>query len=649
MPKSSRKGPESRVVKFLRGFKTALSEIWRETPGKVALVLLVFLLALATIAATSITPDFLLEWESVTYWEDNPVVVPPCWINRLGFRTPQTAQVYLQEPVYTSINPARGEVAYTFSYNYTLDVDTPPKDIYIKVQAPMLCESTPDGNITYKLPIMVVAVERPDGIVLTPWRLPLRLQPNQTLECGRLLSGEKTTKETFDVATAVTLLQDKYNATVPVEVVGENKTYQLYANAILRTVVRRELEGRYMTVLTIFVHPDRVTVELNRDTSRLERFRSDIKGLNESISALNIRQDYKNRIISSLNLAYSNITWLIENINTVTYTDYLNTLYNASGELQAVQRLALRAGIPVEIRNQIGDLVTSLSKFIDSATMTTEVLSPAVSFKALQGVYRINVSLVYLMRTPPEAIKAEVGIIVKGGCYGLLGTAHKGIDVFRVLLYGTPIALAIGFITAVASVFIGVIAGIVSGYYGGFTDEFIQRTVDVLGNIPFLPILIIIGSMVQGMYTGPLRSLYIILTYMIILIIFGWGGLAITVRAMTLSIKEEPYIEAARALGASNTRIIFKHIFPQVLMYATAVLVFRVPDAILTEAGLSVLGLRHGWPTWGSLLADARAEYRYDVWWWIFPPGIMISLTSLTFILLGLAIERIVEPRLRTL
>jgi len=118
---------------------------------------------------------------------------------------------------------------------------------------------------------------------------------------------------------------------------------------------------------------------------------------------------------------------------------------------------------------------------------------------------------------------------------------------------------------------------------------------------------------------------------------------------MTLSIKEEPYIEAAKALGASNTRIIFRHIFPQVLMYAAAVLVFNVPGAILTEAGLSVLGLRHGWPTWGSLLASARAENRFDVWWWILPPGIMISLTSLTFVLLGLAIERIVEPRLRTL
>ncbi|MEM0377912.1 MAG: ABC transporter permease subunit, partial [Thermosphaera sp.] len=118
---------------------------------------------------------------------------------------------------------------------------------------------------------------------------------------------------------------------------------------------------------------------------------------------------------------------------------------------------------------------------------------------------------------------------------------------------------------------------------------------------------------------------------------------------MTLSIKEEPYIDAAKALGASNSRIIFKHIFPQVAMYASASLVASVPGAILSEAGLSVLGIRHGWPTWGAILSRARDTGRYDIWWWILPPGIMLSLTSLAFILLGLAVEKIVEPRLRTL
>ncbi|MEM4528668.1 MAG: ABC transporter permease, partial [Desulfurococcaceae archaeon] len=197
---------------------------------------------------------------------------------------------------------------------------------------------------------------------------------------------------------------------------------------------------------------------------------------------------------------------------------------------------------------------------------------------------------------------------------------------------------------------IGVVAGIVSGYYGDLVDEVIQRTVDVLANIPFLPLMIIVGTIAQKtLPPGEMKSLYIIMLYVGLLVVFSWGGLAITVRAMTLSIKEEPYIEAAKAIGSSNIRIIFKHIFPQVMMYAVAMLVFNVPAAILTEAGLSILGLRHGWPTWGSVLADARNVGRYDIWWWIIPPGLLLSLTSLTFVLLSLAIERIVEPRLRTM
>jgi peptide/nickel transport system permease protein len=640
---SKKRGPESRLIKLLRGVKTAIGEIWRETPGKVGLFLLIFLVALAVLAAVSITPEFLREWESTSLWEDNPIVVPPCWINKLGFKTPQTAQIYIYTPSIVSTNATRKQANYTYTYTYTLDTNTPPQDIYIKVKAPLLCE-----NETLRNPLLLISIERPDGLVVIPWRISLSI--GNVTTCGALLPEQKTTKELFDLSGVVTSLMTHYNISLPLELIGENKTYQTYATAILRSAIKSELENRYMTILSLFVYPEYASITLNRDISDLEAIRKSILNLNDTISSLtNISETYKIRIINSLTLAYNNLTWLIENINTVTYTDYLNTLYNVSGELANAQKWATLAKLPADIRNTIGDVVGKVQKLIEAAIMTDKVVKPVLRFNTLQGDYRINVTLTYVIREAPESISAVVGIIVKGGCYGLLGTADKGIDLAKVILYGTPIALAIGLVTATTSVFIGVFAGIISGYYGGFIDEFIQRTVDILGNIPFLPVMIIIGSIAQTMFAGPMKSLYIILLYMVILIVFGWGGLAITVRAMTLSIKEEPYIEAARALGASNRRIIFKHIFPQVLMYATASLVFSVPNAILTEAGLSVLGIRHGWPTWGSVLASARAENRFDVWWWIFPPGIMISLTSLTFVLLGLAIERIVEPRLRTL
>ncbi|HDN75890.1 MAG TPA: ABC transporter permease, partial [Acidilobales archaeon] len=257
-----------------------------------------------------------------------------------------------------------------------------------------------------------------------------------------------------------------------------------------------------------------------------------------------------------------------------------------------------------------------------------------------KGRYKITLELHYpgfiKIRNPAE----KASIIVVGNCYGLMGTDVRGRDIAQALLYGFPVALAVGFITAVASTLIGLFVGSISAYYGGLVDEFLQRLIDVLGNIPLLPFLILLVSI-----TPVELRLQVI---MIVLIVFYWGGLAIVVRSMTLSIKEEPYVEAAKAIGASNARILLRHIIPQIVPYAVASLVFSVPSAILAEAGLSVLGLEHGWPTWGKVLAAARLTGRYDAWWWIIPPGILLALTSLTFVLLGMAIEVIVEPRLRT-
>ncbi len=258
----------------------------------------------------------------------------------------------------------------------------------------------------------------------------------------------------------------------------------------------------------------------------------------------------------------------------------------------------------------------------------------------LEGVYKVYAELYYPISTHIINPAGFVRMVVVGDCYGLLGTDNIGRDLAQAILYGFPVALMIGFLTAIATTLLGLFAGVISAYYGGLVDEFLQRLIDVMGNIPLLPFLILLVDVTPVAY-----RLQVI---MLVLVVFGWGGLAITVRAMTLSIKEEPYIEAARAIGASNARIILRHIIPQIIPYATATLVFSVPGAILAEAGLSVLGLEHGWPTWGRVLAAARMTGRYDVWWWILPPGFLLALTSLTFVLLGMAIETIVEPRLRT-
>ncbi|MEM4681370.1 MAG: ABC transporter permease, partial [Acidilobaceae archaeon] len=217
---------------------------------------------------------------------------------------------------------------------------------------------------------------------------------------------------------------------------------------------------------------------------------------------------------------------------------------------------------------------------------------------------------------------------------------------YQGLLYGFHIALLIGLFAATATVILGTLLGLVSGYFGGVLDEIVQRLADLIGNVPLLPILILLGVALQTAgYSG-----YIILFAIIVfLVIFGWGGTAIMVRSMTLSIKSETYIDAARAVGASSFRIITRHILPQVLPYVVAVLVFSVPSAIIAEAGLSVLGVRHDLPTWGQMLSDAlkNRDVAFKAWWWILAPGFMLGLFSFAFVALGYAIESIVDPRLR--
>lgn len=277
-----------------------------------------------------------------------------------------------------------------------------------------------------------------------------------------------------------------------------------------------------------------------------------------------------------------------------------------------------------------------------------------IEAKTLPGDYLFRLNITYVNAySAPSIIADEINLVVFGSCYGLMGTDYLGRDLFMGLLYGFPIALAIGLSVAILSTLIGVIAGIVSGYYGGLVDESIQRTVDVLGNIPLLPILVLIATSVQAsqfitQIQDPVAKGWTLLSIILaVLVIFGWPGLAIVIRSFTLSIKSEPYVEVARALGAGNRRIMFQHILPQLTPYIIASLVLSTPSAIIAEAGLAVLGISHGLPTWGGILADARVKGYITYWWWIFPPGILITITSMTFIFLGLALEMYAEPRLK--
>ncbi len=280
----------------------------------------------------------------------------------------------------------------------------------------------------------------------------------------------------------------------------------------------------------------------------------------------------------------------------------------------------------------------SLIGRVDEAVFGTPDAASESGFRPLQGEYRVLVTARF--RDEADSI-GRVRFVVGGSQFGLMGTDSLGRDLARGLVFGFPVALTIGLLTAIMATVIGTTLGIISGYTGGKTDIGIQRFSDVLSNIPLLPILLFLAFILG-------QKLWIVIA---ILILFGWPGMTIVIRSMVLQVRSGQLVEASAALGASRWRIMLRHIFPQMAPFVFAQMIFFTPAAILAEAGLSFLGLGDpSIPTWGQILDQGfRTGAVYvGYWWWVFPPGLLIVLTALTFVLIALGMERVVDPRLRT-
>lgn len=222
----------------------------------------------------------------------------------------------------------------------------------------------------------------------------------------------------------------------------------------------------------------------------------------------------------------------------------------------------------------------------------------------------------------------------------LLGRDDAGKDVLSLLIYGARVSLIVGFTASFMSMLIGTTVGLVAGYYGGRIGNLLMRLADFLMVIPDLPLMLVIIA-VWG------RGLWKII---LVIGILGWTYTARLVRSQVLSIRERQFVLRARALGASDARIILRHIFPQVLPLIIAEAVLDISVAILAESSLAFLGL--GDPTlvsWGMMLnfAFERAISR-QAWWFLLPPGFAIVWVSLSLVLIGNMLDQIVNPRLRT-
>lgn len=213
-----------------------------------------------------------------------------------------------------------------------------------------------------------------------------------------------------------------------------------------------------------------------------------------------------------------------------------------------------------------------------------------------------------------------------------LGTNDVGVDIFSELIYSARVSLTVGFVAASAVVIIGSLIGLISGFFGGTLDEFLMRITEIVLVLPRLPLMIVMAA-----YLGP-GTWTIIFVYSVV----GWATLARQVRSQVLSVKESDFVEASRAIGASNSHIIFSHIMPNVWGVIIANAIMEVMFAILVEAGLSFLGL--GDPvhkSWGVMLyfAQIQGAFLLGTWWWIFPPGVCVALLSSSFNFIGTALN----------
>jgi peptide/nickel transport system permease protein len=289
----------------------------------------------------------------------------------------------------------------------------------------------------------------------------------------------------------------------------------------------------------------------------------------------------------------------------------------------------------------IADSLTGYSNLfaytVDPTRPQVMIFSDTEHNKVLKGTYVIRNT--FYMFDPNDSV-VDSGVILGGKVYGIMGTDDLRRDLAIGLLWGAPVALFIGLTVSVAAVFIGLLYGIVAGYKGNRTDEGLMRINDVFYSLPTLPLLVILSVTVG-------RSIFLITGF---LVIFGWVGMAKISRSLALQIKSLGYIEAARLMGQSDTRIIFKHIIPQLLPLTFASIAIAVPSAILGEAALSFLGLGDpSIPTWGQILHDAYSAGAISrgLWWWIVPPGLMIAITGLAFVLIGNALDKTVNVRSR--
>ncbi|ELY26563.1 binding-protein-dependent transport system inner membrane protein [Natrialba magadii ATCC 43099] len=222
----------------------------------------------------------------------------------------------------------------------------------------------------------------------------------------------------------------------------------------------------------------------------------------------------------------------------------------------------------------------------------------------------------------------------------LLGTTSEGYDIFSQMIYGTRPTLIVGLAAAVFTAGFGTSVALVAGYYGGKVDDVLMRIVDIAYGLPLLPTVILMVAMLGPSFVNVI----------IAVVLLQWRSSARVIRSQVLSLRERPFVQAAKVTGASDFRIITRHIAPNVMPLMFLYGAFAIAWGILTEAGVSFIGL--GDPSqvsWGTMLQGAHTynALYHGAWWWFLPPGICIALVVISGFLIGRGYEEITNPALR--
>ncbi len=235
----------------------------------------------------------------------------------------------------------------------------------------------------------------------------------------------------------------------------------------------------------------------------------------------------------------------------------------------------------------------------------------------------------------------NVSLLSYGRVHGWAGTDHQRRDIMVALLWGTPVALAFGLAAAVGTTLATLLIAAAGVWYRGWVDATIQRLTEVTMILPLLPVLVMVGTLYS-------TSIWLMLGLVVALGIFS-ANIKIY-RSMLLPIRSASYIEAARAYGASNARIITRYMMPRIMPVLIPGFVILIPTFVFLEASLAVLGLGDPvLPTWGKLLHDAQSNSAlyHGYYYWVLAPAAMLMITGLGFAMLGFALDRIFNPRLR--